>query len=202
MTLVSLSTICILAPQSFGRVSTHEATNKMSTANLALVFGPTLTLAPSDIDPRRLHNDVPAVNVLIQTCLEHHDFLFQFERAKSPEERPSDKKSKSPDEFTMSQRESSPHIASTHEPLPLTRSPVQSSPMVCTPTTPPATDQKHEAEPTLKQEKQGGGGDKTEDKKKGQEEEEEEEEDEDTDLDTEEGESNLCVFGDRSGWCM
>ena len=176
----------------------------MSTANLALVFGPTLTLAPSDIDPRRLHNDVPAVNVLIQTCLEHHEFLFQFERAKSPEERPpSDKKSKSPDEFTVSQRESSPHIASTHEPLPLTRSPVQSSPMVCTPTTPPATDQKHEAEPTLKQEKQGGEGDKTEDKKKGQEEEEEEEEeDEDTDLDTEEGESNLCVFGDRSGWCM
>ena len=54
----------------------YELANKMSSANLALVFGPTLTRAPPDVDPRQLHKDVPAVNVLIQTCIEHHEFIF------------------------------------------------------------------------------------------------------------------------------
>ena len=44
----------------------------MTSANLALVFGPTLTRAPPDADPRQLHNDVPAVNMLIQLCIDHH----------------------------------------------------------------------------------------------------------------------------------
>lgn len=168
----------------FGRVSTHEAANKMSTANLALVFGPTLTLAPPDIDPRRLHNDVPAVNVLIQTCLEHHEFLFQFERAKSPEELcPPGKKSKSPEAITVSPRESSPQIAYPHEPH--IHSPRQASPIVYTPT--PATEEENEAESKQKQER-GDEGEGAEDREDG----EEEEEDEDTDLDTEEGENNLC----------
>jgi hypothetical protein len=54
------------------RVSLHNADNKMTSANLALVFGPTLTRAPADADPRQLHNDVPAVNMLIQLCIDHH----------------------------------------------------------------------------------------------------------------------------------
>ncbi len=43
----------------------------MSTANLALVFGPTLTRAPDELDPRQLTNDVPSINMLIQarTCI-------------------------------------------------------------------------------------------------------------------------------------
>ena len=48
----------------------------MSTANLALVFGPTLTRAPEGSDPRALHNDVPAINVLIQLCIENNDYIF------------------------------------------------------------------------------------------------------------------------------
>ena len=48
----------------------------MNSANVALVFGPTLTRAPDDADPRLLHNDVPAINVLIQLCIEHHNYIF------------------------------------------------------------------------------------------------------------------------------
>ncbi len=48
----------------------------MNSANLALVFGPTLTRAPDDADPRLLHNDVPAINVLIQVCIERYEYLF------------------------------------------------------------------------------------------------------------------------------
>ena len=48
----------------------------MNTANLAVVFGPTLTRAPPDADPRLLHNDVPAINVLIQLCIEQNEFIF------------------------------------------------------------------------------------------------------------------------------
>lgn len=48
----------------------------MNSANLAVVFGPTLTRAPNNADPRLLHNDVPAINVLIQLCIEKHDYLF------------------------------------------------------------------------------------------------------------------------------
>ncbi|CAI8048570.1 SLIT-ROBO Rho GTPase-activating protein 3 [Geodia barretti] len=54
------------------RVSLHSSDNKMTSANLALVFGPTLTRAPPDADPRQLHNDVPSVNMLIQLCIDHH----------------------------------------------------------------------------------------------------------------------------------
>ena len=52
------------------------AETKMNSANLALVFGPTLTRAPDSADPRQLHNDVPAINVLIQLCIEKYEYLF------------------------------------------------------------------------------------------------------------------------------
>lgn len=65
---------CSVFPTS--RVSQHSAQNKMTSANLALVFGPTLTRAPPDMDPRQLHNDVPAVNMLIQLCIDHHQQVF------------------------------------------------------------------------------------------------------------------------------
>ena len=187
----------ILAP--YGRVSTHEEKNKMSTANLALVFGPTLTLAPPDIDPRRLHNDVPAVNVLIQTCLEHHEFLFQFERAKSPEENPPPgikSRSKSPEACTTSPRVSSPQTTSPHELSPHAHSPSEPSPrqftpVVHTPTPPPATEEEKKVESVQKPKGLGDEGKGAEDRENG----EEEEEDEDTDLDTEEGESNFSEAG-------
>lgn len=166
----------------------------MSTANLALVFGPTLTLAPPDIDARRLHNDVPAVNVLIQTCLEHHEFLFQCERAKSPEENPPPgmkSRSKTPEACTTSPRVSSPQATSPREPSPHVHSPSGpsprgSSPFVHTPTPPPATEEENKVEPVQKPKGLGDEGQGAEDGENG----EEEEEDEDTDVDTEEGESN------------
>ena len=58
------------------RVAKYNAETKMNTANLALVFGPTLTRAPEGADPRALHNDVPAINVLIQLCIENNDYIF------------------------------------------------------------------------------------------------------------------------------
>lgn len=58
------------------RVSLHDSENKMGTANIGLVFGPTLTRAPDSLDPRQLHNDVPSVNILIQMCIEGHEYLF------------------------------------------------------------------------------------------------------------------------------
>lgn len=58
------------------RVSLHAADNKMGSPNLALVFGPTLTRAPDSLDPRQLHNDVPSVNMLIQMCIDRHDYIF------------------------------------------------------------------------------------------------------------------------------
>lgn len=58
------------------RVSLHSAENKMGPANLALVFGPTLTRAPDSLDPRQLHNDVPSVNMLILMCIENHEYIF------------------------------------------------------------------------------------------------------------------------------
>ena len=48
----------------------------MSSSNLALVFGPTLVHAPPEFDPIQLHNDVPAVNLLIQICIEQHHVIF------------------------------------------------------------------------------------------------------------------------------
>lgn len=57
-------------------VSEHHSETKMNTANLALVFGPTLTRAPPDADTRLLHNDVPSINVLIQLCIEHYEYIF------------------------------------------------------------------------------------------------------------------------------
>lgn len=58
------------------RVSLQSADNKMGSPNLALVFGPTLTRAPDSMDPRQLHNDVPSVNILIQMCIDRHDYIF------------------------------------------------------------------------------------------------------------------------------
>ena len=58
------------------RVSLDARDNKMGSANLALVFGPTLTRAPNTMDPRQLHNDVPAVNLLIQLCINFHKKIF------------------------------------------------------------------------------------------------------------------------------
>lgn len=66
------------------RVSLHAAESRMGSANLALVFGPTLTRAPDSVDARQLHNDVPAINVLIQLCIEHNEFLFGEEEEESP----------------------------------------------------------------------------------------------------------------------
>ena len=57
-------------------MASEEPHNKMSSANLATVFGPTLTRAPSTVDAKQLHHDVPAVNVLIQTCIENHSYIF------------------------------------------------------------------------------------------------------------------------------
>ena len=64
----------------------------MGSANLALVFGPTLTRAPDSVDPRQLHNDVPSINVLIQLCIDHHEFLFgpEEEEGLPNEEQPSE----------------------------------------------------------------------------------------------------------------
>ena len=64
------------------RVSLHSAENKMGSANLALVFGPTLTRAPDSLDPRQLHNDVPSVNMLIQMCIDNHQYIFGDEEGK------------------------------------------------------------------------------------------------------------------------
>lgn len=58
------------------RVTEHSSENKMGSANLALVFGPTLMRAPEDIDPRQLHTDVPSVNVFIQLCIDQNAYIF------------------------------------------------------------------------------------------------------------------------------
>ena len=67
----------------------------MGSANLALVFGPTLMRAPDAIDPRQLHTDVPSVNLLIQLCIDQNPFIFgEEEEEESVLER--QKRSKSP----------------------------------------------------------------------------------------------------------
>lgn len=80
------------------RVSLHSTESKMGSANLALVFGPTLTRAPDSVDPRQLHSDVPAINILIQLCIDHHDFIFGEEE----EEEPQPEKGISPDMLSTS----------------------------------------------------------------------------------------------------
>lgn len=57
-------------------VSLHDSETKMNSANLALVFGPTLTRAPDNADTRLLHNDVPSINALIQMCIEHYEYIY------------------------------------------------------------------------------------------------------------------------------
>ena len=57
----------------------------MGSANLALVFGPTLTRAPPTVDARQLHNDVPAINILIQLCIERHEHIFGTEEEEEEE---------------------------------------------------------------------------------------------------------------------
>lgn len=64
-------------------MSLTNAETKMNSANLAVVFGPTLTRAPPDADPRLMHNDVPAINVLIQLCIEQNEFLFGADEMES-----------------------------------------------------------------------------------------------------------------------
>lgn len=88
------------------RVSLHAAESRMGSANLALVFGPTLTRAPDSVDPRQLHNDVPAINVLIQLCIDHHEFLF------GPEE----EEGGLPDDEKPSEEGISPDMLSTSPP--------------------------------------------------------------------------------------
>lgn len=68
------------------RVSLHSAVSRMGSANLALVFGPTLTRAPDSVDARQLHNDVPAINVLIQLCIDHHEVIFGPDEEETPQE--------------------------------------------------------------------------------------------------------------------
>ncbi len=65
-------------------VSLHSLENKMNSANLALVFGPTLTRSPDSLDPRQLHNDVPSVNILIQMCIDGYDYIFGDDGASTP----------------------------------------------------------------------------------------------------------------------
>lgn len=70
------------------RVASYSSITKMSSANLALVFGPTLTRAPEGANPHTLHNDVPSINILIQLCIERHVYIFgeedEEERLNSP----------------------------------------------------------------------------------------------------------------------
>lgn len=66
------------------RVSQHAHENKMNCSNLALVFGPTLVQAPTHLEALQLHNDVPAVNVLIQVCIEQHNVIFPTTTAATP----------------------------------------------------------------------------------------------------------------------
>ncbi len=68
------------------RVAQLSADNKMGTANLALVFGPTLMRAPDAIDPRQLHTDVPSVNILIQLCIEQNGLIFGDEDEEEEDE--------------------------------------------------------------------------------------------------------------------
>ena len=56
----------------------------MNSSNLALVFGPTLVQAPTHLEALQLHNDVPAVNILIQVCIEQHDVIFPTTVAVTP----------------------------------------------------------------------------------------------------------------------
>ena len=56
----------------------------MNSSNLALVFGPTLVQAPTHLEALQLHNDVPAVNILIQVCIEQHDVVFPMTAVTPP----------------------------------------------------------------------------------------------------------------------
>ena len=67
------------------RVAEHSSENKMGSANLALVFGPTLMRAPDAIDPRQLHTDVPSVNILIQLCIDQNIYIYGDEEEEEEE---------------------------------------------------------------------------------------------------------------------
>jgi len=73
---VGLAGLTSFPPPHLHRVAQYAEDNKMGSPNLALVFGPTLTRAPDDKDPRQLHNDVPSINVLIQLCIDYHEYIF------------------------------------------------------------------------------------------------------------------------------
>lgn len=96
------------------RVSLHAAESKMGSANLALVFGPTLTRAPDSVDPRQLHNDVPAINILIQLCIDHHEFIFGEEEEE--EEESQAQKGISPDMLSTSPPSEPPSAPSSAPP--------------------------------------------------------------------------------------
>lgn len=99
------------------RVSLHAAESRMGSANLALVFGPTLTRAPDSVDPRQLHNDVPSINVLIQLCIDHHEFIFgpEEEGGVPAEEKPSEE-GISPDMLSTSPPSEPPSAPSSAPP--------------------------------------------------------------------------------------
>lgn len=56
-------------------VSQHEADNKMSIANLALVFGPTLMPAPVN-DMGAMVRDANTVNTIMMLLIENHEWLL------------------------------------------------------------------------------------------------------------------------------
>ena len=47
---------------------------------------------PDSVDPWQLHNNVPSINVLIQLCIDHHEFIIgpEEEEGMPDEEKPSE----------------------------------------------------------------------------------------------------------------
>ena len=97
------------------RVSLHASESRMGSANLALVFGPTLTRAPDSVDPRQLHNDVPAINVLIQLCIDHHEVIFGVEEEELAQDK-APEKGISPDMLSTSPPSEPPSAPSSAPP--------------------------------------------------------------------------------------
>ena len=88
----------------------------MGSANLALVFGPTLTRAPDSVDPRQLHNDVPSINILIQLCIDHHEFIFGEEEEEEEEKGTQPDKGISPEMLSTSPPSEPPSAPSSAPP--------------------------------------------------------------------------------------
>jgi len=125
------------------RVSLHAADNKMGSANLALVFGPTLTRAPDSLDPRQLHNDVPSVNLLIQMCIDKHELIFGPNKDQKPAANNAPSESQAPRE--------------EEKPTPLLSTSPPAEPPTAPPTAPPTVSTNQQAEsptPTVRQQVQ------------------------------------------------